>query len=150
MADPLPTCTVGMAPYVVKYDSWFTGLTPSEACAAAGASVAGAQGPEFGYNKILGNGQCELFYEGAGSTWRFDVENVCTPGGSPGNVPENSTVIQCGSACTVKMEVAPAPADPEKIADMGVVFGALMVATLLIFLARKFYDLFDKAPHNES
>ena len=55
---------------------------------------------------------------------------------------EGSQVIQCGSACTVTLHVEPAPASAERLADYGLLFGLLLLACVVVFLARSLANLF--------
>lgn len=57
--------------------------------------------------------------------------------------------IQCTEACTVTIQLQPAPPDPSHIADYSTMFGLFFLAALVIFCARKVYDFFDRTPHHE-
>lgn len=45
-------------------------------------------------------------------------------------------------AITVTVLVEPAPADPERIADMQALWGLFLVAAIVVFCARRLLDLF--------
>lgn len=54
--------------------------------------------------------------------------------------PTNTVTADNGSTVTVLVE--PAPADPQRIADMAELAGLFFVAALSIFLLRRLLDLF--------
>ena len=53
-----------------------------------------------------------------------------------------SQVVECGTACTVTLQVEPAPASDERLADYGTLFGWLLAAGVVIFCARGLVNLF--------
>lgn len=56
-------------------------------------------------------------------------------------------VIECATTCTVTLLLASAPPDSDRLGDMAELAGYFFVAALTIFLLRKLFDLFDRAPH---
>ena len=53
-------------------------------------------------------------------------------------------VITCGTACTVTVQIEPAPASEEGIADIGTVFTLLLVSAVVVFCGRGLVNLFWK------
>ena len=57
--------------------------------------------------------------------------------------------IECGAACTVTVQLAPAPPSTDNIADIGLVFGLLLLAAIVVFCARQFLKFFEATPHDQ-
>ena len=57
------------------------------------------------------------------------------------------TTIQCGSACTVTLQLAPAPATPEHFHDLTDGWYLYFGAAIVIICGKKIVQLFDRAPH---
>lgn len=60
-----------------------------------------------------------------------------------------TNVINCGSACSVTLQLEPAPVDPAHLSDLSDAWGLFFGAAIVIILIKKIHDLFDKAPHGE-
>jgi hypothetical protein len=56
--------------------------------------------------------------------------------------------IECGAACSITVELAPAPPTSDNIADIGLVFGLFFGAVLGVFLLRQFLKYFEATPHD--
>lgn len=56
--------------------------------------------------------------------------------------------ITCGTACTVTVQLEPAPATEEKIADLLELFGYMLMVVILVWGARQLYDVFNRGPHD--
>ncbi len=54
----------------------------------------------------------------------------------------STTQATTSDGSTVTIVVEPAPADPERIADMGALWSLFLVAALAIFCMRRLSDLF--------
>jgi len=54
----------------------------------------------------------------------------------------STTQATTSDGSTVTIVVEPAPADPERIADMGALWSLFLVAAVAIFCARRLLDLF--------
>lgn len=57
------------------------------------------------------------------------------------------TTIECGTACTVTIELAPAPPSTDNLADIGLVFSLFLGAAAVIFSAKQLLKFFTSAPH---
>lgn len=55
---------------------------------------------------------------------------------------EGTQTIQCGSACTVTLQLVPSPASDERLAMYGELFALLLGALVVVFLARALVNLF--------
>ncbi len=55
--------------------------------------------------------------------------------------------IECSTACTVTVQIEPAPADAEKLADLGLAFGLMLMVCLLIWGARQMLRVFTGSPY---
>ena len=53
-----------------------------------------------------------------------------------------AAVVTTENGATVTVLVEPAPADPERIADMGALWSIFLVAAVVVFCARRLLDLF--------
>lgn len=53
-----------------------------------------------------------------------------------------SQVIECGQACTVTVQLEPAPADADRLADYTTLAGLFLAAAVIVFCARRLLDLF--------
>lgn len=53
-----------------------------------------------------------------------------------------TTQATTSDGSTVTIVVEPAPADPERIADMGALWSLFLMAAVAIFCARRLLDLF--------
>ncbi len=56
-----------------------------------------------------------------------------------------ATPIECGAACSVTVELAPAPPQSDNIADIGLVFSLFLTACVVVFCAKQLANLF-RAP----
>lgn len=56
-------------------------------------------------------------------------------------------VIECSTACTVTIQLVSAPPDSDRLGDTTELAGYFFMAALVIFLAREFYNLWNRAPH---
>ena len=56
--------------------------------------------------------------------------------------------IECGSACTVRVELAPAPPSTDNVADIGLVFSLLLGAAIVVYCARQLLKFFEVTPHD--
>lgn len=50
--------------------------------------------------------------------------------------------IQCTTDCTVTVQLAPAPPQTDNVADIGMVFGLLLVAAVAVFCMRQLLNIF--------
>ncbi len=50
--------------------------------------------------------------------------------------------VVCSGECTVSVQVAPVPLTPEEVADIGVLFGLLLVACVMVYCAKQLLNLF--------
>ena len=57
---------------------------------------------------------------------------------------EGTQVIQCGSACTVTLQVEPSPASQERLADYGDLFLLFLTTLVVVFCAKGLVNLFWK------
>lgn len=60
----------------------------------------------------------------------------------------NTATVTTTDGATVTVLVEPAPADPERIADMGALWSLFLVAALAVFCARRLLDLFRTDQHD--
>lgn len=60
-----------------------------------------------------------------------------------------SQVVECGTACTVTVELAPAPPSSDNLADIGLVFSLFLGAAAVIFMAKLLLKFFTSAPHDD-
>ena len=60
-----------------------------------------------------------------------------------------SQTIECGAACSITVELAPAPPSTDNLADIGLVFGLLLGAAVVVFCARQFLKFFEATPHDQ-
>jgi len=58
--------------------------------------------------------------------------------------------VTCGAACTVTIQIAPAPATADDLADIGTAFGLMLMVVLLVWGARQIYNVFNGGPHDGS
>lgn len=56
--------------------------------------------------------------------------------------------IDCAGSCSVTLELAPAPPNPENLADIGLVFTLFLGAAVVVWCARALLDLF-RAPDDK-
>ena len=56
--------------------------------------------------------------------------------------------IECGAACSITVELAPAPPSEENMQDIALLFGLFLVAAVIVFCARQFLKFFDATPHD--
>jgi flagellar biogenesis protein FliO len=56
--------------------------------------------------------------------------------------------ITCGAACTVTVQLEPAPASDERIADMTELFYLMMMVVIAVWGGRKLYDFFNRGPND--
>lgn len=55
--------------------------------------------------------------------------------------------IQCATACTVTLQLEPAPPSTDNLADIGLVFSLFFGAAIAIFCAKQLLNFFLKQPH---
>lgn len=56
-------------------------------------------------------------------------------------------IIECSTACTVTVQLEPAPVTEDHIADLSAAWYLFFGAAIVIVAVRKLYDLFDRGPH---
>lgn len=100
-AQTLPTCTTGMAPWKVQYSAGYTGLTEAEACTAAGVGFNALTGSGATFARLVENAtKCELYYQGSGPGYWYDVVHTCTPEVVQAPDPNPSSSSPAGSPWT--------------------------------------------------
>jgi hypothetical protein len=55
--------------------------------------------------------------------------------------------INCPGACTVTVQLEPAPITQEKINDMSLVWSGFLLAAIVVMGLRKLLNIFDSSPH---
>lgn len=58
--------------------------------------------------------------------------------------------IECSGACTVTVQIEPAPPSPENLTDLGAAWGLMLLALLMIWGAKQLYNVFNGGPHDGS
>lgn len=58
--------------------------------------------------------------------------------------------IQCSAACTVTIQLEPAPVTMERIDDMTLIWGGFLLAAIVVMGLRKLSNVFDSSPHESS
>jgi len=56
--------------------------------------------------------------------------------------------ITCGTACTVTVQLEPAPVTTEKLEDISIAFGAMLLIVILVWGGRQLYAVFNGGPHD--
>lgn len=56
--------------------------------------------------------------------------------------------IECTTACTVTLQLEPAPVTTEKLEDIGVAFGLMLFMVILVWGGRQVYNVFNGGPHD--
>ena len=56
--------------------------------------------------------------------------------------------ITCGTACTVTVQIEPAPLDAAKLEDIGIAFGLMLLFVILVWGGRQLYAVFSTGPHD--
>lgn len=56
--------------------------------------------------------------------------------------------IECATACTVTLQLEPAPVTTEKLEDIGVAFGLMLFMVILVWGGRQLYNVFNGGPHD--
>lgn len=58
------------------------------------------------------------------------------------------TVINCTTGtCTVALSIAPAPTDPEFVADSSALWGLFFVVCIVVYCLKKLLAIFESTPH---
>lgn len=60
-----------------------------------------------------------------------------------------ATEIICGAACTVTLQVEPAPPSPERMQDMSELWVLFLVAAVVIYCVRGILKIFEAPPHGD-
>lgn len=55
--------------------------------------------------------------------------------------------IQCATACTVTLQLEPAPVTTEKLGDISMAFGLMLFMVILVWGGRQLYAVFNGGPH---
>jgi hypothetical protein len=56
--------------------------------------------------------------------------------------------IVCGSACTVTVQLEPAPLTDERISEMRDLFYLMLIPIILVWGGRLLYDFFNRGPND--
>lgn len=56
--------------------------------------------------------------------------------------------IDCGTACTVTLQLEPAPVTTEKLEDISLAFGFMLMIVILVWGGRQLYNVFNGGPHD--
>lgn len=56
--------------------------------------------------------------------------------------------ITCGSACTVKVQLEPAPIDQERIQDQTDLFYMMLMVCIAVWGGRQLYNFFNRGPND--
>ncbi len=57
--------------------------------------------------------------------------------------------IECATACTVTLQLEPAPVTTEKLEDIGLAFGLMLMTVILVWGGRQLYNVFNGGPHED-
>jgi hypothetical protein len=56
--------------------------------------------------------------------------------------------IECPTACSVTLQLEPAPVTAEKLGDISLAFGAMLLIVILVWGGRQLYNVFNGGPHD--
>jgi flagellar biogenesis protein FliO len=56
--------------------------------------------------------------------------------------------ITCGTACTVTVQLEPAPASEERIQDQTELFYLMMMVVIAVWGGRQLYNFFNRGPND--
>lgn len=57
--------------------------------------------------------------------------------------------IECTGTCTVTVQLEPAPVTTEKLEDIGLAFGLMLMTVILVWGGRQLYNVFNGGPHED-
>ncbi|MBX3655210.1 MAG: hypothetical protein KF686_13585 [Ramlibacter sp.] len=161
----MSTCTSGQAPWRGYYlgspfGDW-SGSTPQAVCDAYSDfyGIAHADVTQPAQTPVPSLGESYFCDPGeAGDGYYFDVQEVCQPGdGGATETPGNAIAVTAqGGYVTVTFAtgtqtviVEPPPLDEDRIADIGIAFGALALALVIVYMSRALLDLLRTDPHRD-
>lgn len=58
--------------------------------------------------------------------------------------------VECSTACTVTVQLEPAPVSEEKLQDIALAFGLMLMIVILVWGGRQLYNVFNGGPHEGS